>query len=125
MLYFRSSGVAILFGCRLSTRYGRATGRAATHVERGELSCQGAWMRRTVAFLVCGLALVAVEARNIKADRSLEQNQAPTPPRTGPAVSPAQPAPAPVVDANAVVQKYCATCHSERVKSGGLVLQDL
>ena len=82
-------------------------------------------MRRTVAFLVCGLALVAVEARNIKADRSPQQNQAPAPARTGAAPAPAQPASAPAVDANAVVQKYCATCHSERVKSGGLVLQDL
>src|SRR5262245_13261572 len=85
-------------------------------------------MRRTLAFLVCGLALVAVEARNIKADRAPQQNQAPTPSRTGVSgavAAPAQPAAAPAVDANAVVQKYCATCHSERVKSGGLVLQDL
>jgi hypothetical protein len=80
-------------------------------------------MRRIVAFLACGLALGAIEARHLRADRGPDQTPAAT---TAPPGTPAAPATATTnADVNAVVQKYCAGCHSERMKSGGLVLQDL
>src|SRR6187399_3484908 len=94
----------------------------------------GVGMRRTLIFALAGLSLIAVEAINLQADRAAAQA-----PRVGAAspstASPATPQPArarvpvtpppPSVDANAVVQKYCAGCHSDRVKSGGLTLQNL
>jgi mono/diheme cytochrome c family protein len=46
--------------------------------------------------------------------------QAAPPPQTTPQA--AAPAAAPGADQNAVVRRYCATCHSERTKSGGLSL---
>jgi len=97
-------------------------------------------MRRNVTFVLAGLALAAVEASNLRADRSqapravqetatsrAAASQTTTAPAPGTRTRvPVATAPAvPAVDANAVVQQYCASCHSERVKSGGLVLQDL
>ncbi len=80
-------------------------------------------MRRAVAFVLSGLALVAVEASNLRADRSPQQAQRPQVQLP----APAQPvtAPAATADDHALIQKYCATCHSERLKTGGLSLQDL
>jgi mono/diheme cytochrome c family protein len=46
------------------------------------------------------------------------------PPAQNPAVSsPESRAPSP--DANAVINKYCISCHSERLRTGGVVLQDV
>jgi hypothetical protein len=90
-------------------------------------------MRRILIFTVAGLSLVAVEAINLRADRAPDQTTRPAPATPSSTVKPSGPAtssrpeatPAPSVDANAVVQKYCASCHSDRMKSGGLVLQNL
>ena len=89
-------------------------------------------MRRTLIFTVAGLSLVAIEAINVKADRAPEQASRPastasasTAQTRTPASSRSAVPAAPSVDANAVVQKYCASCHSDRIKSGGVVLQNL
>src|SRR5437588_10333944 len=37
----------------------------------------------------------------------------------------AQPADAPSADYGAMVEKYCVTCHNDRLKTGGLSLQNL
>jgi len=91
-------------------------------------------MRRTLIFALAGLSLIAVEAINLRADRAPGQaprvpgaasaTATPTAPQSPRARVPVTPSP-PSVDANAVVQKYCAGCHSDRVKSGGLTLQNL
>ena len=82
-------------------------------------------MRRVVAFLVAGLALVAVEASNLSADRASQaSSQRPGPSQT-PSTQQASPSAATSVDENALLQKYCATCHNDRTKSGNLVLQNL
>jgi hypothetical protein len=49
----------------------------------------------------------------------LAAQAAPPPKTTSQATAPAVP---PAGDQNAVVRRYCASCHSERTKSGGLVL---
>jgi len=88
-------------------------------------------MRRILIFTVAGLSLVAVEAINLRADRAPEQATRPAPavpsttspvPATPPATAPAS---TPTVDANAVVQKYCTSCHNDRAKTGGITLQNL
>ena len=43
----------------------------------------------------------------------------------GPAVGAQAPAPSAVPDPHATVTKYCATCHSERTKAGGLALDKM
>ena len=81
-------------------------------------------MRRVVAFVLSGMALVAVEVSNLRADRSPQQ--APSAPASAqPAAAVPATAPAAAESDHALIQKYCATCHSERVKTGGLTLQDL
>jgi mono/diheme cytochrome c family protein len=85
-------------------------------------------MRRAVAFVASGLALIAVEAGNVRADRAVPSpSQAQTTPaRQSPPPSVATPAPAAApVDADALVQKYCGTCHNDKLKTGGLTLQNL
>ena len=79
-------------------------------------------MRRVVAFVVAGLALIAVEASDVRADRSSQASQ----PRAGvrPAAQALPPATA-TPDDHALIQKYCATCHNDRAKTGGLSLQGL
>ena len=61
---------------------------------------------------ICFIVAVAVNA----------QNGAPAAKQAAPAAAPA----AQTVSANqAVVQKYCASCHNEKLKSGGLALTAL
>jgi mono/diheme cytochrome c family protein len=96
-------------------------------------------MRRTLIFALAGLSLIAIEAGNLRADRAAQETSSNgSAPRTSSAQTPlparAQTPPAPrvavtsstpAVDANAVVQKTCVTCHNDRAKSGGLTLQNL
>jgi mono/diheme cytochrome c family protein len=83
-------------------------------------------MRRPVAFLASGLALIAVEASNLRAD--LSPVSQPSPAAQAPVLAqPAAPgsATATPVDTTALVQKYCATCHNDKARTGGLSLQNL
>ena len=93
-------------------------------------------MRRTLAFILAGLALVGIEGHNLLADRAPQA--APPAPSATPPATPAPPAPvtgqsvarasaprAAAIDAHALVQKYCASCHSDRAKTAGLSLQNL
>jgi cytochrome c5 len=80
-------------------------------------------MRRTVAFLLSGLTLVAIEGSNLLADRpDGEEQSAPAQRSSAPPLAAAASA---SLDAHALVQKYCATCHSDRVETAGLSLQNL
>src|SRR5688572_1766778 len=99
-------------------------------------------MRRAVVFVLSGLALLAVEAGNLRADRASDAAQRETnlpelPRQAGPAAGGSittgrpglgqqtrQLATASVNDA-ALIQKYCGTCHNDRAKTGGLSLQNL
>src|SRR5690349_6025291 len=77
---------------------------------------------RQVALLVAVLAALAVTHSQAEGDgRQTTRAAAPAP-------APARPAaPAPVRTVappdGALVQKYCVTCHSDRLKTGGLSLQ--
>ena len=87
-------------------------------------------MRRTLVFVSAGLALIVVEAGNLRAGRAPQQPPAAaTPSRPAAPATPARgaapAAPAATVDAQALVQKYCVTCHSDRIKTGGLTLENL
>ena len=73
-----------------------------------------------VAFVLSGLALVAVEANNLRRTVRPAAGAAPQAPTPPPAAQPAT-APAATADDHALIQKYCATCHNERVKTGGVV----
>jgi hypothetical protein len=82
-------------------------------------------MRRAVAFLVSALLLVAVEAENLRADRPEQQAQRrPAPAVPSAAAAAAQSTTTGQTDPNALDQKYCATCHTERAKTGGVALQN-
>jgi mono/diheme cytochrome c family protein len=79
-----------------------------------------------------GILCVAVATGLLSAERpTAELQAAPAPPAAAPARQSGQsPAPmtsrgpAAVQDHNAVVKQYCAGCHNERSKAGGLVLAD-
>src|SRR5688572_22941887 len=130
MLYFTSCSVATCFG------NGRPAGPLPSFRGSAEVSADQ-WvrgsMRRILIFTVAGLSLVAVEAINLRADRAPEQATRPAPAAPSSAAQAPAPAPSravaaaatPAIDANAVVQKYCASCHNDRMKSGNVVLQNL
>jgi hypothetical protein len=81
-------------------------------------------MRRACVLLGVAAAVFAAASSTVRADRPAPQ----APPQTGVA-APRQSAPASVLPADVpqkdLVQRYCVTCHSERTKAGGLVLQNL
>jgi mono/diheme cytochrome c family protein len=79
-------------------------------------------MRRGWLIVGCALTLLAA-ASSLRADRGPDQSTAnpaapataSTPARVAPAVAPRA-----VVPDQALVQKYCATCHNDRAKTGGV-----
>jgi len=71
-------------------------------------------MRRTVTACVC---IAWVAAVCIESSRSVQASA----PQAAPAPAPAQ-SPAPATPARALVSKYCVTCHNERLKTAGLLL---
>src|SRR6476469_9003091 len=75
---------------------------------------------RRVALLISVLAVLAVAHSQAKGDGG---GQAP---RAAAAVRPAAPAVRPAAPPDgALVQKYCVTCHSDRLKTAGLSLQNV
>ena len=80
-------------------------------------------MRRACVLLAAAAALVAAGSSNLRADRPSPQAPAPAGPAPTPATQAAQAAPA--VNQRELIQKYCVTCHNERAKTGGLVLENL
>jgi len=77
---------------------------------------------RQVALLIAVLATVAVghsqtQGQGSQPTRPAARAQAPTRPAATAAVRPVAP------PDGALVQKYCVTCHSDRLKTGGLSLQ--
>ena len=84
-------------------------------------------MRRVCVLLAAAAVLVAAASSNLRADR-------PTPQSSSAAARPAQtsaPTPAAAQSVSGsnnqreLIQKYCVTCHNERAKTGGLVLENL
>src|SRR5690349_6269907 len=80
-------------------------------------------MRRVCVLLAAAAVLVAAASSNLRADRPAAQSS----PATRPAAPPAPVAQAATTSLNQreLVQKYCVTCHNERAKTGGLVLENL
>ena len=87
-------------------------------------------MRRASLILVCVVALFGAASHNVRADRAEAQA---APQVNAPArPSPTLPTPAPIAagaaDAasqQALLQKYCVSCHNDRVKTSGLTLQNM
>ncbi len=71
-------------------------------------------IRRTVTACVC---IAWVAAVCVESSRSVQASA----PQATPAPAPAQ-SPAPATPARALVSKYCVTCHNERLKTAGLLL---
>jgi cytochrome c5 len=82
-------------------------------------------MRRVCVLLAAAAVLVTAASSNLRADRPAPQSS-PAATRTTqtpvPALAPSTPA---SVNQRELVQKYCVTCHNERAKTGGLVLENL
>src|SRR5262245_16267945 len=75
-----------------------------------------------VCLLVCCSVWVLAAASSVQADREPVQAQATTP-NPAPVTQAATMAQATASD-QALVQKYCITCHNARAKTGGLSLED-
>ena len=71
-------------------------------------------MRRTVTACVC---IAWVAAVCVESSRSVQASA----PQATPAPAPAKSS-APATPAGALVSKYCVTCHNERLKTAGLLL---
>ena len=81
--------------------------------------------RRAWLFIGCALTLLAAASHNVRADRpfGVAQGAAPAPATAKPATAPATRAAAvaaPAVPDQAIVQKYCVSCHNDRAKTGGV-----
>jgi mono/diheme cytochrome c family protein len=83
---------------------------------------EGESMRRAFVLLAAAVAFIAAATSQILAD---DPAQAPAPVARPAAATPNTQAVAPVLNQRELVQKYCITCHSERAKTGGLVLENL
>ena len=90
-------------------------------------------MRRACVVLIGTLAIL-VAASSLRADRAPAQaGQTPAPRAAAPAQAPAAQTPTPAVamaaaagaSEEALIQKYCVTCHNDRVKTSGLSLQGM
>jgi mono/diheme cytochrome c family protein len=83
-------------------------------------------MRRACVLLAAAVVLIAAGSVNIGADRAPAQTPA-SPSSSGPAASSARPAPtqAAALNQRELVQQYCISCHSDRLKTGGLTLESL
>ena len=79
-------------------------------------------MLRTTLLFGCAFAFLAAASGRVLADRSAMPAQAaaqtPAPPGAATAVPPVTPSSS--VPSQALVQKYCASCHNDRVKTGGI-----
>ena len=83
-------------------------------------------MRRVCVLLAAAAVLVAAASSNLRADRPVPQS--PSAARSAQTSAPAPSAPRSAstsLDQRDLVQKYCVTCHNERAKTGGLVLENL
>jgi mono/diheme cytochrome c family protein len=80
---------------------------------------------RRACVLLAAAALVAAASSNLRADRPAAQSPAPAPSRPGTTASAVSPRATATVNQRQLVQQYCVTCHSERAKTGGLVLENL
>jgi len=74
---------------------------------------------RQVALLIAALAVLTVAHSQAKGDGGGQTV------RAAAAVQPAASAVHPAAPDGALVQKYCVTCHSDRLKTGGLSLQNV
>ena len=77
--------------------------------------------RRAWLFIGCALTLLAAASHSVRADRPVDVAQGAAPATARPATA----APTPRVAAaaapdQAVVQKYCSSCHNDRAKIGGV-----
>src|SRR3954469_13241079 len=81
---------------------------------------------RRACVLIAAAVFVAAASGSVRADRSAIQAPGPRP--ADAASTPARSVPpttASSVNQRELVQTYCVTCHSERAKTGGLVLENL
>ena len=77
--------------------------------------------RRAWLFIGCALTLLAAAAHNVRADRPVDVAQGAAPATTRPATAPTpRVAPAAAAPDQAIVQKYCSSCHNDRAKIGGV-----
>jgi mono/diheme cytochrome c family protein len=86
-------------------------------------------MRRWSFLVGCGLTVLAAASSTLRADRAFDVAQGEG--RSAQTAAPARPA-APVTPATnaaipqqALVQKYCASCHNDRAKTGGVSFDGL
>ena len=79
-------------------------------------------MGRVCLLVCCIVWVLAAASSSLRADRDPAQGQAATP-GSAPANQASATAQAPTSD-QALVQKYCITCHNGRAKTGGLSLED-
>jgi mono/diheme cytochrome c family protein len=88
-------------------------------------------MRRAWLFYACALTLLAAASNTLRADRAPAQAVQPAdaPAAQKPAAAPRATVPAPgtasAVPQQALVQKYCASCHNDRTKIGGVSFDGL
>src|SRR5947208_2012414 len=79
----------------------------------------GGWMRRACVTLAA-MAMLVGASTHLWADRAPQASAPPLQPSHAPA-----PTAATGTTQRELVQKYCLTCHNERAKTGGLVLEGL
>jgi mono/diheme cytochrome c family protein len=88
-------------------------------------------MRRWSFLFGCALTLLAAASMTVSADRALGVDQAAAPassPAARPATPPSSaqaPSTASAASQQALVQKYCAGCHNDRAKTGGVSFEGL
>src|SRR5262245_31797475 len=79
--------------------------------------------RRAYVLLAAAVVMLGAATSNLLADR--EPAQSSSTPQSVAAARPAAPVQTPPSSDRELVQKYCLTCHNERTKTGGLVLENL
>ena len=79
---------------------------------------------RRACVLLAAAALIATASSNLRADRPPAQAPAPASARAS-VIPPAPSQQVNPLNQRQLVQQYCVTCHSERAKTGGLVLENL
>src|SRR5262245_43489256 len=81
-------------------------------------------MGRVCLLLCCTVWIVATASSSLRADREPGQAQTPTAAPAPATASSAQAAANPAASSDqALIQKYCITCHNARAKTGGLSLE--
>src|SRR5688572_24684187 len=95
------------------------TSSSALQAEEDRRSSNSVLHRRL--FWACGCVLALLFAASIRLAADREDAQAPARPATVQRAEPAAPvAQATAVPDQALVQKYCSTCHNDRAKTGGI-----